>query len=426
MKYASTPDGLSWQTFTVTSCVYGYKFSVAYNDTAVWYALVNGTVNVPILYRQGVFNGGQIVWSDEQIAVSPANEYIQFNYPNIIIDSSGYAFIAYFAKHVETGELWLNVTKNAYAYSSNWQTDSNFPYMFEHNAGEGGVGVTHLGNGKLAFVYLCGATLNHIYYVVYNGSVFNKVDWIDESLTGTGELLTSTQMFSVSSYQNALFITYMTKTGSPFNVKNAYTDLTSDPTMVGTTLASSAYPSIAVQGYKNVIFYVYSNSIEYSVGIPTEGSAWNVYTWFSETSGTYIRALSSFKTANSENVVGVAYVKQYDLSSQYEVKFAGLYVQPYAKIWQVISSWIFNALSRMWQSICEWSYNVFSQAWRDLVYWLFSLHSIGWSNIAWWFVLIYTEITVIITPVIKWGMVFSLAVVFAVALALMFEDGKKK
>jgi hypothetical protein len=416
MKYASSPDGLSWRTFAVTSCVYGYKFSVAYNDTAVWYALVNGTVNAPIVYRQGVFSSGQIVWSSEKIAVSPANEYIQFNYPNIIIDNGGHAFIVYFAKHIETGEMWLNVTKNAYAYSSNWQTDNGFPYMFEHNTREGGVGVTRLDNNKLAFVYLCGTKLNHIYYVTYNGSVFNKVDWILEY-----SYFSSTQTFSVSSYQNTLFITYMAHTAAPYDVSGAYVDLTSDPYIVDVTDTSLAYPSIAVQGYKNVIFWRESNSIKYSVGKPTEGYNWNTYTWFSDS----VIALSSFKSANSENVIGVTYVK-YISTSQFEVKFVGLYVQPYPRIWQVISSWVFNALTRMWQFICEWSYSVFSKAWRSLVNWLFSLHSIGWNDIALWLASIYTIVSVVIVPVIKWGVVFSLALAFAVVLALMFEGEKKK
>jgi hypothetical protein len=417
MKYASSTDGMNWQSFNITTCTYGYKFSIAYNNTAVWYALVNGSVNAPILYRQGTFNNGQISWTAEQIAVSPANEYIQFNYPNIIIDSNGYAFISYFAKHIETGETWLNCTKNSYAYSSNWQTVNNFPYMFEHNAGEGGVGVTLLSNGKLVFVYLCGATANHIYYATYNGT-FNKVDWIPETV------LTSTQMFSVSSYQNTVFITSMTGTIQLYCVGGAYADLTSDPyTTVDTTNVHNAYPSIAVQGYKNIIFYIYSSSLKYAVGIPTESNVWNSYAWFSESSGDYIRALSSFKTANSENIIGVAYVKQYDSSSQYEVKFAGLYMQSYAKIWQDIASWIYSMFAMIWTSICAWSYNVFSQAWRDLVNWLFSLHTIGWNNIAWFINSIYSTV---VGAVVNWGLIFGIAVSIGLCIGILFSEDEKR
>jgi len=69
-----------------------------------------------------------------------------------------------------------------------------------------------------------GWTADHIYYVKYtasSGTWSSWTDWIDESSTGTNELLSDSDKLTCfyQAYGNYIGLEYMTKTGSPYNVK---------------------------------------------------------------------------------------------------------------------------------------------------------------------------------------------------------------
>jgi hypothetical protein len=78
-----------------------------------------------------------------------------------------------------------------------------------------------------------------------------------------------------------------------------------------------------------------------------------------------------------------------------------------------------------WRNVEEWSIQVIGMMWRDVEYWFLHFYAMKWNFVEQWFFSFWT-LEAIYIPTIKWGMVFSLAVAFAVVLALMFEEEKKK
>jgi hypothetical protein len=75
-----------------------------------------------------------------------------------------------------------------------------------------------------------GWTADHIYYIKYtasSGTWGSWTDWIDESSTGTNELLYYADRLTCfyKAYGNYIGLEYMTKTASPYNVKFAYLSL---------------------------------------------------------------------------------------------------------------------------------------------------------------------------------------------------------
>jgi hypothetical protein len=75
-----------------------------------------------------------------------------------------------------------------------------------------------------------GWTADHIYYIKYtasSGTWGSWTDWIDESSTGTNELLYAADRLTCfyQAYGNYIGLEYMTKTASPYNVKFAYLSL---------------------------------------------------------------------------------------------------------------------------------------------------------------------------------------------------------
>jgi hypothetical protein len=81
-----------------------------------------------------------------------------------------------------------------------------------------------------------GWTANHIYYIKYtasSGTWGSWTDWIDESSTGTNELLYVADRLTCfyQAYGSKIGLVYTTKTASPFNVKFAYLTLNNAPTI---------------------------------------------------------------------------------------------------------------------------------------------------------------------------------------------------
>jgi hypothetical protein len=84
-----------------------------------------------------------------------------------------------------------------------------------------------------------GWTADHIYYIKYtasSGTWGSWTDWIDESSTGTNELLYYAYKLICfyQSYGNYIGLEYMTKTASPYNVKFAYLSLVAAVTVTVT------------------------------------------------------------------------------------------------------------------------------------------------------------------------------------------------
>jgi hypothetical protein len=134
-------------------------------------------------------------------------------------------------------------------------------------------------------------------------------------------------------------------------------------------------------------------------------------------------------------------------------------IQLIQKMWRDVENWFINLLTMNWNDVENWFVSFLTMSWHDVEVYFVKLWTMAWRTVEeWnfqfivlvchtieeWFVKFWTlemkwnfveqwffsfwtlEAIYIPTPTIKWGMVFSLAVVFAVVLALMFEEEKKK
>jgi hypothetical protein len=103
-----------------------------------------------------------------------------------------------------------------------------------------------------------GWTANHIYYCIYNASTStwgSWTSWIDESSTGTNELLYSayTLTCSYQAYDN-IGLEYLTKTSSPYNVKFAYL-----PAVVRQWRSVSTFLfSLQTRAWRNIVSWSFS------------------------------------------------------------------------------------------------------------------------------------------------------------------------
>jgi hypothetical protein len=80
-----------------------------------------------------------------------------------------------------------------------------------------------------------------------------------------------------------------------------------------------------------------------------------------------------------------------------------------------------------WHDVENWFVNLWTMAWRNVEEWSVQFIVLVCHTIEEWFVNFWTlEAIYIPTPTIKWGMIFTLAVVFGIVFALIFEEGKKK
>jgi hypothetical protein len=109
----------------------------------------------------------------------------------------------------------------------------------------------------------------------------------------------------------------------------------------------------------------------------------------------------------------------------YHSRIEGFTWSAVSKVWHDVEAWFINLLTMMWRSVESWNINLWTMAWRTVEEWNIQFIVLVCHTIEEWFIKFWT-LEAIYIPTIKWGMVFSLAVAFAVVLALMFEEEKKK
>jgi hypothetical protein len=461
MVYSTSTDGITWSSATtVRAAAYGYLFSVWFDGTYLHYAYAAGG---SIYYRRGTPNSnGTITWSAVEQTVSTT--YNSANYPMVSVDSNGYVWIGY----------------------QDYDGTYYYPYVIKSGRNDGTWGTTPLGfpfqlsttssaYWKVSVIPLTGGKMLAVY--AYNSATVKAKAW-----TGYGwnsEITTTSAIYSGSYHSavaqgNDVHLVFLKSTG--FDILYVKYIYSSNSFGTETTLqagaTSSSAPVISIDAATNDLYvfwigYPTARHIYYRKYTASTGQWETVVDWIIEMEAlTGNDRLTCFYQAGG-NTIGLLYIT--GTVNPYNVKFA--YLSLITKIWHDIALWtenaltrkwldiasfsenlltrkfydvalwsfqtltrkwfdisyfIVNALTRKWQFICEWSYSVFSKAWRSLVNWLFSLHSVGWSDIALWLASIYSIVSVVIVPVIKWGMLFGLALAFAVVLALIFEGEKKE
>jgi len=116
MVYKTSTDGITWTSPTdVREALYGYLFSIWFDETYVHYACRD---TGGILYRRGSISSSTITWEPEHIVVT-GNLWI----PNICVDTNGFPWISYRTNNIGTpADTKPYIVKATTPDGSSWDT----------------------------------------------------------------------------------------------------------------------------------------------------------------------------------------------------------------------------------------------------------------------------------------------------------------
>jgi hypothetical protein len=434
-------DGSTWYKCPqnpIRAAAYGY-FSVWFDGTYLHYAYAIGG---SIYYRRGTPNSnGTITWSADEQTVS--TQYNKAYHPFVSVDSNGYVWIGY---RDQTGSNYYPYVIKSGNNDGTWgTTPSGFPYKLSTTSSTSWkVSVVPLTSGKMLAIY---AYVNTVRARRWDGSAW-------------GSEVATTSAIYAGSYHSAVaqgddvHLVFLKSTGYDI----IYTKYSYSTNSFGTetTLQAGASitstPVISIDANTNDL-YVFAattttgtpsgwtaNHIYYKKYTASTGQWGNWTDWIDETSEVLTSAdqLTCFYKAYG-NYIGLVYMTK--TASPYNVKFAFLSLAP-PKAWRDVETWFISLLTMKWNYVENWFVNFLTMSWHDVEVYFVKLCTMIWRNVEeWsfqsivlichtveeWFVKFWTlEAIYISTPTIKWGMVFALAIVFGIVLALMFEEGKKK
>lgn len=165
--YQTSTDGLNWAAkIAVTSYAgNGQMFSMFFNGTHLAYASAKSGTG-EFKFRQGVpQSSGSISWNAVEQNIQTAAPQTYY-YPDLVIDSSGYAWVGYRYKYTTTGEPYI--IKNS-KLDGTWTTAGGFPTSLRGAHGysdEWRVTVVPLLSNKIYVVFTIGTAS---YGKLYNG-----------------------------------------------------------------------------------------------------------------------------------------------------------------------------------------------------------------------------------------------------------------
>jgi len=181
MVYRTSTDGSTWSSSTtVRSCGYGDDFSIWYDGTYIHYAYAPYTSGCALYYRRGTPNSdGSITWSaSEQTAIS-GNADVYIGFPNVAVDSNGYAWIAYTRTY--GGNTYPYVTKSGNNDGTWGTTPSGFPHQLASTDGNWFASIIPLTSGKTLALYVTD-------YVTVRAKRWDGSSWGSEAATSGATL----------------------------------------------------------------------------------------------------------------------------------------------------------------------------------------------------------------------------------------------
>jgi hypothetical protein len=181
------------------ACVNGYDASVFFDGKYVHYVRY---YNYNLYYRRGVPNSdGTITWSPEQTVYSGSSTD-NYQYPTIIVDSGGYAWIG--ARYYNGTSYYPAVFKNA-NNDGTWSTASGFPYTLTTSASDSTwrAIVVPLTDLKVYVIY--GRVGAAVLGKLYDGG------WKDEE-TVTLYALQNSDYMSATSFDDYVYFAYLRQT----------------------------------------------------------------------------------------------------------------------------------------------------------------------------------------------------------------------
>jgi hypothetical protein len=250
-------------------------------------------------------------------------------------------------------------------------------------------------------------------YKVYDGSA-----WGDD--TNFGSKTASASLFSITmaTMSGQVHLAVIPAEGGGALSYYYYTTSWSSATTVDSSTCLS--PCLSATTSNLYVFYAVSTNILYRT------MDYSTHTWSSAT--TLASSQTSPNMINTERYpsgeIGVLW--RQGSASPYSIMFAYLSLAP-PKAWNDVETWFISLLTMKWNDVENWFVKLWTMAWRNVEEWSFQFIVLVCHTIEEWFVNFWTlEAIYITTSTIKWGMVFTLAIVFGIVFALIFEEGKKK
>jgi hypothetical protein len=184
--YSSSIDGETWDTpTTIRPATAGYRCSIFFNGTYVYYAVSQPTLGTALVFRQGAPNStGGITWlADEQIAVA-GETGIMYRDPMIAVDSEGYALIGYKRYNNTDGTTYPWITKSGDNNGTWGRTPSPFPYQLNstYSAASWNYAIAPLTDRKFYVTY--GHSKARMYGRLYDGTNMGDMETVTSSKVG--------------------------------------------------------------------------------------------------------------------------------------------------------------------------------------------------------------------------------------------------
>ncbi len=196
MVYVTSEDGRTWSTpIVVREAMYGYLFSIWFDETYVHYAFRDHTRG--ILYRRGLLDtNGTIAWETEHLVV----EGVLWA-PTICVDSNGHPWISYRTNYVgiptDTKPYVIKATTTS---GSSWDTPKQLSALDKL----WWTTVVPLTNGKAYVLY------SYPEGPIY-GNLWNGASWLatEEIATLAGSATQSYGVFSSVAYVDDVYLVFL-------------------------------------------------------------------------------------------------------------------------------------------------------------------------------------------------------------------------
>jgi len=316
--YQTSTDGISWAAkITVTGYAgNGAMFSMFFNGTHLAYASSKSSTG-EFKFRQGIPNAdGTISWNavEQNIQTAAASTYY---YPNIIIDSSGYAWVGYRYKYTTTGEPYI--IKNS-KLDGTWTTATTFPtsLLGSHaKSDEWRVTVVPMLSSK---VYVTFAISTASYGKLYNGG------W------GTEDTISTQSYYEFAAVNQGDTVHAAYRKQAAYSYAIAYKNYTygtgwgSEETILASSV-ESATPTLTLDTTRNYVYCFWKNTpvtnhIYYK--IRTGYNAWSSTADYASVDKTLQGLTSSYKDYGGH----INLLFCYGIASPYYVYFSSITTNP--------------------------------------------------------------------------------------------------
>ena len=382
MVWKSTTDPTDWSgsATIIGAQKYGYTFSVVFDGTYVHYARAER--NYVLYYRRGIpESNGTITYSAAEQTVYSGLYNDHYDFPQIAIDDSGYAWIG--AKF-RTGNYYYPYALLNANNDGTWSTSSSTK-LHTDSVVSWIVKPVSLTDQKMYVIYAYATTSGgYAYGKLWTGS-FGSQETCNSNGIQVNYGISATNEGDNVHFAYLRYDTYQiryrlrTYGGSP---------AWGTDTLVQNSVTTSTCPSLSIETATNNVYCFWmdlptADHIYYAIRYSSNSSWSSAVDWIDESSDTILSGnnLNCFYKSYG-GYIGVLYSTK--TSSPYNLKFAYLsFAIP--KEWNLVEIWKGNLLGCIWYPTETWKINLYNFSWFLTETWKLNLHNYAWFPTESWF-----------------------------------------